>query len=177
MICGIRIEVNDSNAAAYLRYESVISTCFYPERNRATNEILENTYFCVDRGMNITIKPGGVISIRGSLHKFRYGKNTHTNFSHYDVGETIAKLCTRYGIDSQKCRLKSLEFGVNFVPKISVKNMLSCLRGFDNKLLSEPIDKSRKIYNAKCTMLDRYIVKYYDKGLLLGLPKLNMMRF
>ncbi len=107
---------------------------------------------------NLNIKIfGGKIIISNSLHKFYHGNN-YSDFSHSEIVNAIEVIENKFGISSDKFKLKHLEFGINIQSEYDVWQEMTMYisTGFDF------MKHHKRKYGKKC-ILTEYNLKVYDK--------------
>lgn len=105
-----------------------------------------------------------LLKFRGSLHKFfNEGEHNFNDFSLSDLNKLESQLYNETGIKYENLRLNLLEFGVNVLIPVEVKEVLDCVLFHKGKAPSK-----RDTFRGKGDYLmfshNRYDIKLYDKG-------------
>lgn len=110
----------------------------------------------------LTIFKSGYAEIKGSWHKyFNNGEHNSNDFAIEDFYNVTQHLSSLFKVDLFRCRLMSLEVGVNISPPIRTKEVLNNLLTHRKELFSRQLGNHKRYYEAKH---QRYYVKIYDKA-------------
>lgn len=121
------------------------------------------------KGLQIKVTNSGNARVNGSLHKF-YNDGLH-NYDYYgckELKETYEKLSDELGIPVPKCKIHSLEIGVN-----TGRGMTNSTTILDSLVMhkSTPyMDVDRKDGRHRVNKHSQYLIKAYDKGHQHSLP-------
>ncbi len=141
-----------------------------------TGEVKE--YRAIYNGLKFQIINYQYLNITGSLHKFWNssqggGLQNYNDFSFSDLTGVIIELCRSFDLLPENCLLENIEFGVNVCPQVPVKEILRSAINNKGKPFTQEYQKNK--YFRECER-QRYIIKFYDKGLQYGRPE-NILRF
>jgi hypothetical protein len=104
------------------------------------------------------------IFFSGSLHKFSNGgSHNYNDFTCEAFARSLNALYKMFGVKPENLRLLQLEFGVNIIPPIETTRVLDHLFQFKTIDFANLIHDKRGYY--KQIILDKYILKIYDKGI------------
>jgi hypothetical protein len=118
-------------------------------------------------------KSSGIL-FSGSLHKFgNGGLHNYNDFTCEAFTRSLNALYKIFGIKPNNLRLVQLEFGVNIAPPIETTRVLDHLFQFKTIDFANLIHNKRGYY--KQIILNKYILKIYDKAKQFGLPY-NLLR-
>lgn len=159
MVDFIELEVLEP-FASMLRTNEKLDFQMKVSRRTGTKADREEAEF---HGLTIIIYDSGRTVIKGSLHKYRNeGWHNADQFTFNDLQIVIKQLELELGIQSDKCLIHQIEFGVNMVDLYySIQKLLDGLIFHKGRMFSA---SSGGLYR-QCEH-QRYIVKVYDKGRL-----------
>jgi hypothetical protein len=124
--------------------------------------------------------PKPKLEIKGSLHKFKDGRND-TDFHFIDVCSTIDALCKLLSLEPSRCEVHTLEFGVNIPLSMHPKDVFGTYVSYNQKRTMKGFVSNDDNYHnsefdgVKCS-LSQFGIKIYDKGFQYKRSE-NIMRF
>ena len=141
-----------------------------------TGEVKE--YISYFHGMNFVIKNNQYLYISGSTHKFwnslhGRGEQNYNDFRFEDLAGVIIEFCKMFDLMPGSCILENLEFGVNVSPTIPANEILRSVINHKGKPFTQEYSKNKRFRECE---RQRYIVKFYNKGLQYNQPG-NILRF
>lgn len=177
MIDGVKILCNTDAT----HWQSNGNLLFHTVVNETTGEILSTKRYAVKNGLRFelvqsTVKPKVHTLCKGSLATF-YNNGLHNGFD-YDYtafAQTLNTLHNQYAIVPADAVLQGFEFGVNITLPIPVKQLLEGLKHC--KATSFAMLKISGVIVGVQLPMQRYTLKIYDKGLQMGKPSGNLLRF
>lgn len=147
----------------------------FPLSNIATTgEILRRPQTAEYKGMKISIRPGGIVSIRGSLHKLREGGTNYKDFTLNDIREIVRKLTETFEFDPEQTFINFVEVGINLPLNYSPSDLIKTAVMYRNAPF-ETLRTDGKGFGKVCET-QRFDIKIYDKSLQYGLPE-HLLRF
>lgn len=137
-----------------------------------TNEPRAAKYKC----MKFEVHPSGRAVVLGSWHKLHHDGNNYEQFTHGQFTRSVYKFCKLFGLQPSELRLLQMEYGLNFEPPISAKEMI---RAFVCNSNGKPFSAMRSNGGASLGIvceLTEYSTKIYNKGYQYSLPY-ELVRF
>ncbi|WP_167616990.1 hypothetical protein [Maribellus sediminis] len=109
------------------------------------------------------------LEITGSLHKyFNNGSHNANDFSITNCIQTVSELKKVFDLDLKSCQIINLEFGLNILPTIDIKELINNLIYYGkNEFRSLPdiqYAKQAGSYNSHKRLNEYKIIKAYAKG-------------
>lgn len=184
MIDFIKIVIRDPRLISSLWNNPLIE--YYAEEGKriSIDEIREKE---IRKLKNLIFtKHHNCIEITGSIHYyFNNGLHNANDFTVQDCINTIIELKNILDLDLKKCRIVNLEFGVNIIPPLSTKDLITSLKYHErNEFRYYPSLKYAKQSSSfnKDNQVNQYkIIKAYAKGLQrfkgYDHPEANLFRF
>jgi len=129
-----------------------------------TGEIKE--YNAYTDGLTFQIINNEHLNVSGSLHKYwnstkRREEQNYNDFTFSDLTGTVLELYERFGIPPGRAIIENIEYGVNIIPPIPVKEILRSVINHKGK----PFNRKRSLSMNYLECEHRqYYVKFYDKG-------------
>jgi len=145
------------------------SLLIFPLSNVATTgEILNRPQTAEYRGIKISVRPGGQVSMRGSLHKYHEGGTNYRHFNLNDIREVVRELSETFEFEPAKAFLNFVEVGVNIPLEYSPSELIKTAVMYRNSPF-HPLRVDGKGFGKVCET-QRFDIKVYDKSLQYGLP-------
>ena len=112
---------------------------------------------------------------RGSLHRFANGGAANVGaFTFARLCDTIARLCARFGIEPQNCKLENVEFGLELPLPSPARQFLKTLICHGSKPF-QPLSIEKPDL-GKVAPRQEYDFKIYDKGSQSNTADANLLR-
>lgn len=127
------------------------------------------------KAMQFHMTPTGQLLLDGSWHKQAQEGANHGAFTLPQFRETVAGLCTPFGLDPSRMDLQVLEAGVNITLPFKVKDVLGRLVCHREGVPFTPMRSKRGRSLGLELVRGEYTLKFYDKGGQYGLP-LSLLR-
>lgn len=128
------------------------------------------------RCMRFEVFPSGRAVLLGSWHKLHHNGNNHEPFTFAQFIHSVDAFCKLFGLLPSELRLLQMEFGLNFQPPISSKELF---RTFVCNSKGNPFGAMRSHCGTSLGIvceLTEYSIKIYDKGNQYSLP-FDLVRF
>ena len=142
----------------------------FPLSNVATTgEVLNRPQTAEYRGLKLSIRPGGEVSLRGSLHKYHEGGTNYDDFSLIDIQNVVRELTEIFEFAPEKAVINFIEIGVNIPLEQSPTELIKMLVMYHNT----PFTQMRTTGEGygKVAETQRFDAKLYDKSLQYGLEE------
>lgn len=115
-------------------------------------------------------KHANCLFIKGSIHYlFNDGVHNANDFSFVNSIKTVSYLAEKFDLDLTSCIIQNLEYGLNFLPKEDVKNIITWTEYHDkNEFYKDPTlqySKRSHSYNKNFKANNYKFIKAYAKGL------------
>lgn len=124
--------------------------------------------------LTFTIYESGRVTISGSIHKFYNRENQNYNeFNIHAVNRSIEVISSVLQVKPHQIILNNLEFGVNIIPPVSSKEIISNLLLYKG---DEFLNDSGKAKYMKQVKKAQYRLKAYDKAIQYDLNS-ELFRF
>lgn len=178
MICGVKIEVPYLNGIEWLENDFLD---FYTSTNITTGEMKEHKLIAKYNSLTFTITASrkyenvNYCQVQGSLHKyFNQGEHNANDFTFKDLQDVLTDLNTKFKIKPSKSILRNLEFGVNILSPIPVKEILKNIVAYGNNSFATL--KIEGVTVGKWIEKQQYRIKVYDKGKQYKRKTKNLVR-
>ena len=117
-------------------------------------------YIAELKGIKIFIYPSGLVKLKGSIHKYaNHGVHNFDQFTFKRLALAIYQLSSELKFDLDKAVVHSFEFGLNLITQFNPTEYFSSLISYKGKQFN-----NYDVGDGKQCLLDKYIVKIYDKG-------------
>jgi hypothetical protein len=130
----------------------------------------------VYNGMKFEVHPSGRAVVMGSWHKLHHDGKNYEPFTFSQFAQSVQMFCELFSLPPSELRLLQMEFGINFQPSMSAKELI---RTFVCNSKGAPFAAMRsnrgKSLGIVCTLTE-YSIKIYDKGNQYSLP-FELVRF
>lgn len=102
--------------------------------------------------------------IEGSLHKYYTNGVNWNNFNRNDLAISISNLCKEFSLNSKKCRINSIEIGVNIITPFDAtyKVIKGMFIAHFNRSFNDMDSRNGKIIGVDCKR-NNYTIKIYSK--------------
>jgi hypothetical protein len=140
----------------------------FPLSNVATTgEVLNRPQTAEYRGIKISVRPGGQVSMRGSLHKYHEGGTNYRDFSVNDIQSIVRELAKTFEFDPAKTVINFVEIGVNIPLLYSPSDLIRTAIMYRNSPFRQ-LRVDGKGFGKVCET-QRFDIKIYDKSLQYNL--------
>lgn len=168
MIDGIKIVIFDPELILRV-WNNPLLEYVGDEQRRITKEEIKETTTRSYKNLHF-IKHANCLIIIGSIHVFfNDGLHNANDFSFVNSIATIKYLIDQFNLDSSKCIIKNIEFGLNILPKTDVKNIIYWLKYHErNEFYKDPelqYSKRSQKYDRDGKANHYKVLKAYAKGI------------
>ena len=168
MTDGIKIVIFDPELILRV-WNNPLLEYFSEEQRRITKDELKETQTRSYRNLRF-IKHTNCLIIIGSIHTFfNDGLHNANDFSFVNSIATIQILIDQFNLDSSKCIIQNIEFGLNILPQTEVKNIVNWLKYHEkNEFYKDPglqYSKRSQKYNTDGKANNYKVIKAYAKGI------------
>ena len=141
----------------------------FPLSNVATTgEVLNRPQTAEYRGLKISVRPGGQVSLRGSLHKCWEDGTNYKDFTLNDIKHVVRELAKTFEFDPAKAVINFVEIGVNIPLDYCPSDLIRTTVMYRNTpFLPLRVDGKG---SGKVCETQRFDLKIYDKSLQYSLP-------
>ncbi len=147
----------------------------FPLSNVATTgEVLNRPQTAEYKGIKISVRPGGQVSMRGSLHKYHEGGTNCRDFTINDIREVVRDLSQTFEFEPAKAFLNFVETGVNVPLLYSPSELIKTVVMYRNSPF-QPLRVDGKGCGKVCET-QRFDLKIYDKSLQYSLQN-HLLRY
>lgn len=177
MIDGIKIRCLGTNPKDW---ENNSLLKFASSVDVETGEILSNNKVAYYKGLYFHLIPSTVSKdthciVKGSLAKFyNNGKDNAFNYTTTMLIETIEELHKTFFINPFTAKIQAFEYGVNISTTQSIRQIVNGIRAYQNDVFVGLKDEG--IFCGKQLKRQEYVYKVYDKGLIVDIQNINLLR-